>query len=93
MGKKILISIMIILIIMVLFSNSLKIKLEYFATIVDPAKYPNMVYQKDTNLMFLNIPSDVDGKPVNQKTGIFNATQIKYECDDTGSNCQYDLIY
>ncbi len=93
MGKNILISIMIILIIMVLFSNSLKIKLEYFATVVDPTQYPNMVYKKDTNLMFLNIPLDVEGKPVNQKTGIFNATQIKYDCDANGFNCKYDLIY
>ena len=92
MTKKILTILLIILTIVALCFNSMKIKLEYFIT-VDPTNYPNMVYQKDTNLLFLNIPSDVDGKPVDKKTGIFNATQIKYDCDPNGDNCKYDLIY
>lgn len=92
MTKTILIIILIILTIIILFFNSLKIKIEYFIT-VDESKYPNMVYQKDTNLLFLNIPPKIGNKNVDRATGIFRATQIKYDCDANGENCKFDLIY
>ena len=91
MSKKILIIALCFLIVTILVVNSVKIKLEYFA--VNPKDYKNFVYQKDTNLLLLNIPPTINNKPVNNRTGIVKATQVKFDCNKDGDDCKYDLIF
>jgi hypothetical protein len=51
-------------------------------------KYPNYVNETTAGVFFLNPPKDVD-----PKTGIKKGKQIKYDCDQSGKDCKYDLKF
>jgi hypothetical protein len=61
---------------------------ESFITEQEKAKYPNFVSETPANVFFLIPPKDVD-----PKTGIKKGRQIKYDCDPTGKDCKFDLLF
>ena len=61
---------------------------ESFITDEQKAKYPNFVSESDAHVFFLNPPKDVD-----QRTGLKKGTQVKYDCNETGKNCKFDLVF
>lgn len=61
---------------------------ESFITEEEKAKYPNFVSETPANVFFLNPPKGVD-----PKTSLKRATQVKYDCDLTGTDCKFDLLF
>ena len=56
--------------------------------ITEKEKYPNFVSETPVYVFFLNVPKDVD-----PKTGVKKGRQIKYDCDATGQDCKFDMIF
>jgi hypothetical protein len=61
---------------------------ESFITQEEKDKYPGFDSETPANVFFLNPPNDV-----NPKTGIKKGRQIKYDCDPTGKDCKFDLLF
>jgi hypothetical protein len=63
---------------------------ESFTTLTpeQKAQYTNFDSATSANVFFLNPPNDVD-----PKTGIKKGTQIKYDCQTSGKDCRFDLLF
>lgn len=77
---------------------------ESFVTIEEKEKYPNFVYATESGIYFKKYPNFVNEikskvfflnppKDVDPKTGIKNGKQIKYDCDQSGKDCKYDVQF
>jgi hypothetical protein len=85
--KSIRLSLIITILILFLIIGYLYVS-ESFITEEEKAKYPNFVSETPANIFFLNPPKDVD-----PKTGLKKGRQIKYDCDPTGKDCKFDLLF
>ena len=63
---------------------------ESFITPEQKAKYTKIDSETSANVFFLNPPNDGDVDP---KTGIKKGTQIKYDCQTSGKDCRFDLLF
>lgn len=65
---------------------------ESFSTLTpqQKAQYTKFDSATSANVFFLNPPNDGDVDP---KTGIKKGTQIKYDCQTSGKDCKFDLLF
>jgi hypothetical protein len=79
---------------------------ESFITPEQKAKYTKIDSETSANVFFLNPPNDGGVNPppdggvnpppdggVDPKTGIKKGTQIKYDCQTSGKDCRFDLLF
>lgn len=78
----------VIIILILLFIIGYLYVSESFITEEEKANYPNFVSEMSANVFFLNPPAEVD-----PKTGIKRGRQIKYDCDPSGKDCKFDLLF
>lgn len=88
MNFTLIVSLIIVVVILVL--NSVKITIDFFDC-PNPTKFPNCVYEKDVNILYLNPPNPTDNPKINSIRGIEKGKQTKYNCDPVTLDCQYNL--
>ena len=79
-----------IIVVVILVFNSVKINIDFFECPITN-KFPNCVYEKDVNILYLNPPSITNNPNFNSKKGIEKGKQTKYNCDENQIYCQYNL--
>ena len=80
----------LIIILVILAFNSVKINIEFFGC-PEPTKFPNCVYEKDVNILYLNPPNPTDNPKIDSIRGIEKGKQTKYNCDPDTFDCEYNL--